>query len=100
MVVKMLAEAAPEEVRFAELQRRIPGISQKMLSRTLRGLARDGLVGRRVDDSVPPGVHYRLTDLGLSLERPLASLRRWAERHMAEIDRARTAADAHADART
>lgn len=100
MVVKMLAEAAPEEVRFAELQRRIPGISQKMLSRTLRGLARDGLVGRRVDDSVPPGVHYRLTDLGLSLERPLASLRRWAERHMAEIDRARATADTHADART
>lgn len=88
MVVKVLADAAPDEVRFAELQRRIPGISQKMLSATLRGLAKDGLVGRRVDSSVPPGVHYRLTDLGLSLERPLSALRRWAERHMAEIDRA------------
>lgn len=91
MVVKVLADAAPDEVRFAELQRRTPGISQKMLSATLRSLTKDGLVERRVDSRVPPGVHYRLTDLGLSLERALSALRRWAERHMAEIDRARTA---------
>lgn len=88
MVVKLLAEAAPGEVRFAELQRRMPGVSQKMLSVTLQSLSRDGLVARRVEPTVPPRVHYRLTDLGLSLEKPLAALRAWAEEHMAEIDAA------------
>ncbi|WP_067834101.1 winged helix-turn-helix transcriptional regulator [Nocardia lijiangensis] len=88
MVVKLLAEAAPGEVRFAELQRRMPGVSQKMLSVTLQSLSRDGLVARRVEPTVPPRVHYRLTDLGLSLENPLAALRAWAEEHMAEIDAA------------
>ncbi|MEU7414317.1 MULTISPECIES: winged helix-turn-helix transcriptional regulator [Streptomyces] len=93
MVVKVLAEAAPGEVRFAELLRRMPGVSQKMLSVTLRNLARDGLVARRVEPSVPPGVHYRLTELGLSLETVLASVRNWAEEHMAEVDRANELAD-------
>nr|WP_223187737.1 helix-turn-helix domain-containing protein [Streptomyces sp. CBMA29] len=87
LTVKTLAEQAPGEVRFAELRRRIPGISQKMLSATLQSLVRDGLVTRRVEPTVPPAVHYRLTDLGLSLERPLATLRDWAETHMPEIDR-------------
>ena len=59
-----------------------------MLSRTLRGLERDGLVARRVEPVVPPRVHYALTELGLSLEGPLANLRAWAEEHMAEVDRA------------
>lgn len=88
MAVKVLAEASPEEVRFAELQRRMPGVSQKMLSVTLQGMTRDGLVGRRVEPTVPPRVYYGLTDLGLSLEGPLAVVRAWAEEHMAEIDRA------------
>ncbi|MER5347991.1 winged helix-turn-helix transcriptional regulator [Streptomyces mirabilis] len=88
MAVKVLAEASPEEVRFAELQRRMPGISQKMLSVTLQGMTRDGLVDRRVEPSVPPRVYYRLTPLGLSLEVPLAMVRAWAEEHMAEVDRA------------
>ncbi|MGW4713796.1 winged helix-turn-helix transcriptional regulator [Nocardia sp. NPDC004260] len=89
MVVKLLAEAAPGEVRFAELQRRMPGVSQKMLSVTLRNLTGDGLVARRVEPTVPPRVYYRLTELGLSLEVPLAALRAWAEAHMAEIDHGR-----------
>ena len=89
MAVKVLAEADPDEVRFAELQRRMPGVSQKMLSVTLRSLTRDGLVARRVEPTVPPKVHYRLTDLGRSLEVPLATLRNWAEENMAAIDRAR-----------
>ncbi|MEB8340813.1 winged helix-turn-helix transcriptional regulator [Streptomyces endophyticus] len=87
MVVKVLAEHAPGELRFAELRRLAPGISQKMLSVTLQSLARDGLVARRVEPTVPPAVHYRLTALGLSLEEPLAALRGWAETHMPEIDR-------------
>ncbi|WDO10731.1 helix-turn-helix transcriptional regulator [Streptomyces murinus] len=94
MVVKVLAEEEPGEVRFAELRRRIPGISQKMLSVTLQSLARDGLVGRRVEPTVPPAVHYRLTELGLSLEGPLSALRVWAETHMPEIDRSNQLAEA------
>ncbi|MEU7061350.1 helix-turn-helix domain-containing protein [Streptomyces sp. NPDC046197] len=86
MVIKVLSEAAPQEVRFAELQRRMPGVSQKMLSATLQNLTHDGLVSRRVEPTVPPRVHYRVTGLGLSLEEPLAALRSWAEEHMAEID--------------
>lgn len=88
MAVKVLAKAAPQEVRFAELRRRMPGVSQKMLSTTLQGLVKDGLARRRVEPTVPPRVHYSLTPLGLSLEEPLAALRAWAEEHMAEIDRA------------
>jgi DNA-binding HxlR family transcriptional regulator len=92
MAVKVLAEAGPAEVRFAELHRRIPGISQKMLSVTLQNLTRDGLVARRVEPAVPPKVHYRLTELGRSLEVPLAALRTWAEDNMPAIDRANAAA--------
>lgn len=86
MVVKLLADTFPDELRFAELERRIPGVSHKMLSQTLQSLARDGLVTRRVEGSVPPRVFYRLTPLGLSLEGPLAALRDWAEEHIADID--------------
>jgi DNA-binding HxlR family transcriptional regulator len=88
MVVKVLADAEPEEVRFADLRRRIPGISQKMLSVTLQSLVNDGLATRRVEPAVPVKVHYRLSPLGLSLEVPLAALRDWAEAHMAEVDAA------------
>lgn len=94
MAVKVLAGAHPDEVRFAELRRRMPGISQKMLSTTLHGLTRDGLVERRVEPVVPPRVHYRLTELGLSLDAPLAAVREWAEAHMPEVDRANAASDA------
>lgn len=97
MTVKKLAEEAPGELRFAELRRRIPGISQKMLSATLQSLARDGLVARRVEPTVPPAVHYRLTELGLSLEIPLSALRVWAETHMPEIDRNNHLADESPD---
>ncbi|MFJ8916624.1 winged helix-turn-helix transcriptional regulator [Amycolatopsis sp. NPDC102389] len=96
MAVKVLAEASPHEVRFAELRRRIPGVSQKMLSVTLHSLVRDGLVVRRVEPTVPPRVHYALTDLGRSLDVPLAALRNWAEEHMSRIDEANAISDASA----
>jgi len=85
MAVKILAEAG--ELRFTDVRRRMPGVSQKMLSVTLQSLTRDGLAARRVEDTVPPRVYYRLTPRGLSLEVPLAALRNWAEDHMDEIDR-------------
>ncbi|KWX20190.1 winged helix-turn-helix transcriptional regulator [Mycolicibacterium wolinskyi] len=88
MVIKVLADAGDGEVRFADLRRRTPGVSQKMLSVTLQSLTRDGLIARRVEPTVPPKVHYRLTDLGRSLNVPLTALRDWAEAHMVEIDRA------------
>jgi DNA-binding HxlR family transcriptional regulator len=86
MLVKVLAEADPPELGFADLARRAPGISHKMLSQTLKNLCRDGLVARRVEATVPPRVHYSLTDLGRSLDGPLATLRAWAEGHMAIVD--------------
>ena len=89
MLVKVLAEEG--ELRFTALRTRMPGISQKMLSVTVQNLVADGLVARRVEHTVPPRVHYRLTPLGESLEVPLAALRDWAETHMADIDRARVA---------
>ncbi|WP_410813206.1 winged helix-turn-helix transcriptional regulator [Micromonospora sp. 067-2] len=89
MLVKVLAEAHPGELGFAELRRRTPGVSHKMLSQTLRSLRTDGLVTRRVEATVPPRVHYALTDLGLSLDTPLAAIRAWAEQHMAAVDEAR-----------
>jgi DNA-binding HxlR family transcriptional regulator len=86
MLVKVLTEAHPAELGFAELRRRLPGISHKMLSQTLQGLAADGIIARRVEGTVPPAVHYTLTPLGRSLAGPLETLREWAEEHMAEID--------------
>jgi DNA-binding HxlR family transcriptional regulator len=68
-----------------------------MLSVTLQSLTHDGLVTRRVEPTVPPRVHYRLTDLGLSLEVALATVRAWAEENMAEIDRANENSNARAD---
>src|SRR6478672_2875230 len=72
-------------MRFAELQREIGGISQKMLTQTLRGLERDGLVQRTVHPVVPPKVEYSLTRLGRTLIEPLQGLCRWSEKHLGEL---------------
>jgi DNA-binding HxlR family transcriptional regulator len=71
--------------RFGELRRRIGGISQKMLTQTLRSLERDGLVNRRVEPTVPVKVEYSLTPLGESLVPPLAAIRDWAESHIDQV---------------
>jgi DNA-binding HxlR family transcriptional regulator len=92
MLVKVLAESHPEELGFAELRRRTPGVSNKMLSQTLQSLCRDGLATRRVEGSVPPRVHYALTGLGLSLDAPLAAVRAWAEQHITTIEERRRGA--------
>ena len=78
-----------EAVRFSELRRRIEGVSQKMLTQTLRALERDGLVTRTVHPTVPVTVEYRLTALGRSLTDAVDAIRDWAYGHMPEIERAR-----------
>jgi DNA-binding HxlR family transcriptional regulator len=80
--------------RFNELKREIDGISQRMLTLTVRGLERDGLVTRTVFPTVPPRVDYELTDLGRGLAQPVQALGQWAFEHRAEIEKARTAFDA------
>jgi DNA-binding HxlR family transcriptional regulator len=75
--------------RFSELGRAIEGISQRMLTLTLRGLERDGLVGRTVRATIPPRVDYELTPLGRTLRRPMVALLEWAGEHRAEIGAAR-----------
>jgi DNA-binding HxlR family transcriptional regulator len=85
-------------MRFAELRRAIDGISQKMLTVTLRDLERDGLVVRKLYASVPPKVEYSLTPLGISLGEKVSELCTWAEAHSAEVERARERFDRRAAA--
>jgi DNA-binding HxlR family transcriptional regulator len=92
----LLAISLLEErtLRFTELQRRIDGISQRMLTVTLRQLERDGLVRRTVYPVVPPRVEYSLTPLGATLHATIQSLVTWTEQHQSEIATARAAYDA------
>ena len=76
-------------MRFNELRRAIGGISQRMLTLTLRGLERDGLVIRTVFPTIPPRVDYALTPLGRDLLQPVSALGEWATRNQAKIARAR-----------
>ncbi|TKK91299.1 helix-turn-helix transcriptional regulator [Herbidospora galbida] len=75
----------PRPMRYSELARLLAGISQKMLTQTLRSLERDGLVSRSVTPTVPVTVTYELTDLGLSLYEMMRGLKAWAETHMDEV---------------
>jgi DNA-binding HxlR family transcriptional regulator len=88
LVVMQLGEGV---MRFSALRRRIGGISQKMLTATLRGLERDGYVTRAVYPTIPPRVEYALTDLGRDLLEPVTALGRWAvdNRHRVEAARRR-----------
>ncbi|MEU8386131.1 helix-turn-helix domain-containing protein, partial [Streptosporangium sp. NPDC048865] len=84
-------------LRFTELSREIDGVSQRMLTVTLRHLERDGLVRRTVHPVVPPRVDYGLTPLGVTLHDTIQSLVTWTERHQNEIAAARAGYDARAD---
>ncbi|GAA1040273.1 helix-turn-helix domain-containing protein [Virgisporangium ochraceum] len=75
----------PRPMRYSELSRLLAGVSQKMLTQTLRALERDGLVSRTVVPTVPVTVSYELTDLGLSLHRTMRGLKAWAESHMDQV---------------
>ncbi|MFI1237748.1 winged helix-turn-helix transcriptional regulator [Nocardia salmonicida] len=78
--------------RYTDLSRRIEGVSQKMLTQTLRSLEADGFVTRTAYPTIPPRVEYELTALGRSLAEPITALRQWTETHINEIERARAAA--------
>lgn len=82
--------------RYSDLARAIPGVSQKMLTQTLRIIERDGLVTRTVTAAVPVRVDYELTDLGRSLHALLGKVKCWAEEHMDFVYLARAAYDARA----
>ena len=92
MLIVMTLSASP--LRFNEIKRRIPDISQKMLTQTLRDLQRDGLVSRKVFPTVPPSVEYSLTELGGSILEPFGHLVAWANRSTAAISVARSQFDA------
>ena len=93
-VTLVLCSLGEEGLRYSELARHIAGVSQKMLTQTLRNLERDGLLTRTVTPSVPVRTDYELTALGDSLLETLRHLKEWAEEHMPEVDNARANYDA------
>ncbi|GGQ19946.1 transcriptional regulator [Streptosporangium pseudovulgare] len=92
--VVVLYQLSTGTMRFTELLRAIPGISQRMLTVTLRGLERDGLVRRTVHPVIPPHVDYDLTPLGETLREIVSALLDWTHEHLEEIGRARDSYDA------
>ena len=94
LVIGLLGEGP---LRFAELRRSVDGISQRMLTVTLRGLERDGLVTRTVRPTVPPRVDYALTPMGRTLLNTVRNPLEWADQHRPEIDAARAAYDRQTD---
>src|SRR3954466_2563711 len=91
-VIHVLGDAGT--LRFNELRSRVDGISQRMLTVTLRGMERDGLVVRTVHAEVPPRVEYALTTLGATLRELVRGLVEWSGAHLSEVDAARAAYDA------
>jgi DNA-binding HxlR family transcriptional regulator len=91
LILAALGSDSPQ--RYSELSRRLAGVSQKMLTQTLRSLERDGLVTRTVTPTVPVTVTYQLTDLGLSLQQLMWGVKVWAEAHMDEVLANRTEYD-------
>jgi DNA-binding HxlR family transcriptional regulator len=89
LIVEELEENG--ELRFTQLGRKIPGISQKMLTQTLRQMERDGLVQRTVHPVVPPKVEYRLTPLGHGLSESFCGVWRWVESNLEAVEAARRA---------
>ncbi len=90
LIIMQLSEGS---LRFSELKRRIDGISQRMLTLTLRTLERDGLVGRTVTPTVPPRVDYELTELGQTLLPPVTGLLNWARVNLGVVEHARAKYD-------
>ena len=99
-VTLALTALADGPQRYSELARAIAGVSQKMLTQTLRTLERDGLVTRTVTPSVPVRVDYQLTRLGESVLPVVKAIKRWSEEHAEEVQLARARHDREASART
>ncbi|MGW1881235.1 winged helix-turn-helix transcriptional regulator [Streptomyces sp. NPDC001970] len=91
--VLVLAALLDGSHRFSELRRAIGGVSEKMLAQTLQTLERDGFVHRDAKPVIPPRVDYSLTPLGREAAEQVGALARWSERHVADVERARTAYD-------
>lgn len=89
----VIATLDGERMRFGELHERVPGISQRMLTRTLRHLERDGLITREAYAEMPPRVEYELTAAGRTLIEPAVSLAEWAVEHNPHIERSQQAYD-------
>ena len=85
----------PRSKRYSELSRQLAGVSQKMLTQTLRSLERDGLIIRTVTPTVPVTVTYELTGLGVSLQHLMGGIKEWAETHMDEVLANRETYDTH-----
>jgi DNA-binding HxlR family transcriptional regulator len=94
LILAALGGDGPRPMRYSELSRRLAGVSQKMLTQTLRSLERDGLLTRTVTPTVPVTVRYELTELGLSLHQVMRSIKAWAEAHMDEVLASREQYDA------
>ncbi|NWC94920.1 MULTISPECIES: helix-turn-helix domain-containing protein [unclassified Pseudomonas] len=92
--VMVIGQLLSGTVRFNELMRRVPGVSHRMLTMTLRGLQRDGIVSRTVLPTRPPQVEYALTSMGQSLTEPLGALALWATARRHDIEAARQDYDA------
>ncbi|MEY9857744.1 DNA-binding HxlR family transcriptional regulator [Catenulispora sp. GAS73] len=86
----------PRPMRYSELSRLLAGVSQKMLTQTLRSLERDGLITRQATPTVPVTVTYELTDLGRSLQQMVRGIKSWAETHMDDVLTNRAAYDDNA----
>jgi DNA-binding HxlR family transcriptional regulator len=91
LIVQLLADGPK---RFSELRRAVEGISQRMLTLTLKGLERDGLVTRTVYPTIPPRVEYELTEVGRTLRKPIQALAKWAQENREGIQVARNRYDA------
>ena len=87
LVLETLVEKG--ELRFTRLAESIGGVSQKMLTQTLRAMERDGLLTRTVHPVIPPKVEYKLTELGLSLSAAFCGVWMWAEKHLEQVEAAR-----------
>jgi DNA-binding HxlR family transcriptional regulator len=96
ILVVMLLGAGPR--RFNDIKRSVPGISQRMLTLTLRNLERDGLVTRTMFPTIPPRVDYELTALGHSVRAPVQVLVDWVQTHLTEIEAARVKFDRRREA--
>jgi DNA-binding HxlR family transcriptional regulator len=99
LVIAMLEEAPTQRARFSDLKRSIPGISQRMLTATLRSLERDGLLTREIYPEVPPRVEYELTPLGRRFMQPVRGLVTWLQMNWSSIRTARETFDRKSPAR-